>query len=104
MTVVLGLLLLVATAYACLNAVFAGFIGDRCGDVTCDYPLLTAGLLVALIGPPVILTGATVAAFLLVAWRRTAFVAPLTGLVLVAAVLLAGLGIALAAVPGASLF
>lgn len=104
LTVVLGLLLLAAAAYAFVAAGLSAFIADSCADVTCDYPRFDAGLLIALVGQPVALVAATVGAFVLQARGRKAFVAPLIGFVVVAASLLGGLAITYSAVPGSSLF
>jgi hypothetical protein len=103
-TVALGLLLAVAAAYCFVTVGLSAFIADSCADVRCDFARFDVGLLIGLVGPPVVLVAATVVAFRLRSRGRAAFVAPLVGFGLMAVVLFGALGIAYSAVPGASLF
>lgn len=100
-TVVLGLLLLAAAAYAFVIAGLSAFVADACAGVRCDFPRFDAGLLIGMGGQPVALLGATAGAVLLRRRGRRAFVAPLLGFVVVAAALLGGLALTYSAVPGA---
>ena len=99
-TVVLGLLLAAAAALAVVMAMLSAFISDACVDVTCDDTRLSAGLLIALLGQPVVVLGATVAVLLRKPRGLLLFPVPLLGLAGVAAFLLGGLAIADSAVPG----
>jgi hypothetical protein len=103
-TVVLGLLLAAAAAFAVVMAMLSAFISDACVDVTCDDARLSTGLLIALIGQPVVVLGATVAVLLRKPRGRLLFPVPLLGLLGVAAFFFGGLAIAYSAVPGANLF
>ncbi len=85
-------------------AMLSAFISDACVDVTCDDARLSAGLLIALLGQPVVVLGATVAVLLRKPRGLLLFPVPLLGFVGVAAFLLGGLAIAYSAVPGASPF
>lgn len=101
-TVVLGLVLAAAAAGGFVVVGLSAFIADSCVDVRCDDTRFDVGLLVGLAGQPAVLVAATVASFVLRARGRRTFIAPLIGLVLVAAVLLCALWTVYSAVPGAS--
>ncbi|MCD2441121.1 DUF6264 family protein [Agromyces sp. SYSU K20354] len=103
LTIVLLVLMVGAALVASFLSFFLAFASDSCGaSAVCDYDRIATGMLVAMIGPLVVGLVALIAAAIVLVLKRIAFWIPIAGIVLVAAVFLAGVALTASGVATAS--
>ncbi|MFD1715052.1 DUF6264 family protein [Amnibacterium flavum] len=86
LSIVLLVVLVGFGAIAAFAGAFLAFASDPCTAQTCDYDLLNAGVLTAMLSPVVIALIAIIVTVLLLVRRRLAFWVPLAAYALITAV------------------
>jgi hypothetical protein len=100
-TIVLLVGLIAVDAAISFAALFLVMMSDSCGTVApCDFTLLTAGWLVAVIGPSVVVLATIVVAIIAMVRRRLSFWMALTGAAVALGVWGVGVALVYSAVPG----
>ena len=102
-SVVLLVVSIVVAAALTFAAAFLVFASDPCGGSTvCDTNRMGVGFFVAFIGPAAVTVVALIAAIVLLVRRRVSFWVPIVGILLAAAVWVAGAALVISGVPGAT--
>lgn len=103
LTIVLLVLMIGAALVVSFLSLFLTMASDPCGmAVECDFGRMGAGMLIAMVGPPVAGLLALIAAVVVLVLKRVAFWIPIVGIVLVVGVFVGGAALTISGVPGAT--